>query len=497
VSVTDSAGQSYEFSAVSADGSITATYAINTYTITVTQTANGQITPTTGSVNYGATPTYTVTPATGYHIASITVNDQSVSVTDSAGQSYEFSAVSADGSITATYAINASRAQFYVTVDSAHGSPSQSSQWVDQGSSFTVSVTSPDVVTSGADQWVVTGPSSQTISDVESAQTLTFNWTEQFYVTVDSAHGSPSESSQWVNAGSDFSTTVTSPSDVVSAISQWVTSQPTLSITNVESAQTLTFSWTEQFYITVSPVWINTRAITVTQSAHGQISPGTSTVNYGSSQTFTITPNTGYYIASLTVDGSPVTVASLYTFSNVLTSHTITATFTPTSTPTPSATTVPVTTDDGATVDLTINGNITSTQMSDVTIATNQSATTTTVSFTVTGASGTTGFGNITIPKSAVPYGTTPTIYIDGQPAQNQGYAQDGNNYYLWYTTHFSTHQVSIVFTTTSPSPSPAAKSNLLQDLIYGLAIGLTIVVIPIVVLVLVLKKRNRTYIIP
>ena len=63
--------------------------------------------------------------------------------------------------------------------------------------------------------------------------------------------------------------------------------------------------------------------------------------------------------------------------------------------------------------------------MSNVTIATNQSAKTTTVSFTVTGESGTTGFGNITIPKSAVPYGTTPTIYIDGQPAQNQGYTQD------------------------------------------------------------------------
>jgi hypothetical protein len=57
------------------------------------------------------------------------------------------------------------------------------------------------------------------------------------------------------------------------------------------------------------------------------------------------------------------------------------------------------------------------------------------VSFTVTGESGTTGFSNITIPISAVPYGTTPTIYIDGQQASNQGYTQDSNNYYVWYTT--------------------------------------------------------------
>ena len=107
----------------------------------------------------------------------------------------------------------------------------------------------------------------------------------------------------------------------------------------------------------------------------------------------------------------------------------------------------------GSTVELGISGNITNTQMSNIVIATNQSTETTTLSFTVTSASYTTGFGNITIPKSAVPFGTTPTIYIDGQPAKNQGYTQDTNNYYVWYTTQFSTHQISIVFTAKSSIP--------------------------------------------
>ena len=89
---------------------------------------------------------------------------------------------------------------------------------------------------------------------------------------------------------------------------------------------------------------------------------------------------------------------------------------TPTPTPTPSPTTEPATTDTGATIDLAISGNVTSSQMSNVTITTNQSTTSTIVSFTLTGQNGTTGFSNITIPINAVPYGTTPTIYIDGQP---------------------------------------------------------------------------------
>ena len=126
--------------------------------------------------------------------------------------------------------------------------------------------------------------------------------------------------------------------------------------------------------------------------------------------------------------------------------------------PTIFVTNVNATSTSGAVVALVVNGNITNDQMSNVVIATNQSASTTTVSFTVTGESGTTGFGNVTIPKSAVSYGTTPTIYIDGQPAPNQGFTQDSNNYYVWFTTSFSTHQISIVFTTTStPSPTPSA----------------------------------------
>jgi hypothetical protein len=125
----------------------------------------------------------------------------------------------------------------------------------------------------------------------------------------------------------------------------------------------------------------------------------------------------------------------------------------PTPAPTSSAVTVTATADTGSLIDLTIGGNVTSSQMANVTIVANKSATTTAVSFALTGQSGTTGFGNVTIPKSVVPYGTTPTIYIDNQPAQSQGYNQDSTNYYVWYTTHFSTHEVSIVFTASSSIP--------------------------------------------
>jgi hypothetical protein len=102
------AASSYTFSNIQASHTITATFAINTYTITVTQGANGVIAPGTITVDYGATPSFSITPNTGYHIASITVDGASVAVTSPSGQTYQFSAVSADGSLTATFAITTS-----------------------------------------------------------------------------------------------------------------------------------------------------------------------------------------------------------------------------------------------------------------------------------------------------------------------------------------------------------------------------------------------------
>jgi hypothetical protein len=114
------------------------------------------------------------------------------------------------------------------------------------------------------------------------------------------------------------------------------------------------------------------------------------------------------------------------------------------------------------------------------------------LSFTVTGQSGTTGFGNVTIPKNAVTNGTTPRIYIENQPSQNQGYTQDINNYYVWYTTHFSTHEVSIVFTLTPNSTQSTLQSKSLpQELTFGVIVGVLGVSIVSVILV-VRKKQER-----
>ena len=51
------------------------------------------------------------------------------------------------------------------------------------------------------------------------------------------------------------------------------------------------------------------------------------TVNYGANQTFTITPDAGYHVADVLVDGASVGAVTSYTFTNVTADHTISASF--------------------------------------------------------------------------------------------------------------------------------------------------------------------------
>jgi hypothetical protein len=61
----------------------------------------------------------------------------------------------------------------------------------------------------------------------------------------------------------------------------------------------------------------------------GSISPnGNVHVDDGASQEFNMNPASGYYLSSVTVDGSAATVASPYTFTNITDNHTIAAGFT-------------------------------------------------------------------------------------------------------------------------------------------------------------------------
>jgi len=100
---------SYTFPSVTANHTINVTFAAETFTITANQSSNGTITPSpVATVDYGATPTYTVKSNTNFAIATVTVtiNGKATSYAPPSPYmsfSFKFPPVTGNAAITASY----------------------------------------------------------------------------------------------------------------------------------------------------------------------------------------------------------------------------------------------------------------------------------------------------------------------------------------------------------------------------------------------------------
>jgi hypothetical protein len=164
------ASTSVTFAAVSSDHTISATFGVNTYTITPYVGKHGSVTPGVAtSVNYGANKTFKVTPDTGYHISDVLKDGTSIG----ASSSVTFTSVTANHTLVTTFAINSYTITPYI---GKHGTVTpNSAQAVTYGSSKTFAVAADagyhiaDVVIDGGS---VGASSSVTFTSVAANHTL-------------------------------------------------------------------------------------------------------------------------------------------------------------------------------------------------------------------------------------------------------------------------------------------------------------------------------------
>ena len=414
--------------------------------------------------------------------------------------------------------INADFASNVFSVNDTSYDRSGFSNWFDAGNTFTFSYSSLLVVSQNTKQYVLVGTNSTSPLTISGPVTVLGNYKPQYYLTINSPYGNPTGQG-WFDAGSsanfDVTPIVLGDAGTRYALISW-SGTGTGSYTGSSNSQSVIMnnaitesaSWQTQYQISfiVSPIdsgtvtpsgtntWQNAGAFTISANPNADYkfsswtNTGFITMDQYSSSVATATINgPGTIIANLAYQPiSTPTPTPRPTPIPTQTSPTSTPkpTLTPTPTPTPvSSSTVTAVTSDGTPINLVIRGNVTTSQISNVTIITDKSAFTTRVSFILVGASGSSGLCNLTIPKNAIPYGTIPTIYIDNQNAQSQGYTQDDSNYYVWFTTHFSTHDVSIVF-----KPTAITATTSLWPLI---VLVLAIFIIPIVIIIA--KKRKHS----
>jgi hypothetical protein len=99
-------------------------------------------------------------------------------------------------------------------------------------------------------------------------------------------------------------------------------------VTVTTAGSGVTITATDGSYSGASDPFTVNPTLTASAGSHGSITPsGAVIVNYGSDQTFIITPDARYHVADVLVDGSSVGAVTSYTFSNVVAAHRITAAF--------------------------------------------------------------------------------------------------------------------------------------------------------------------------
>ena len=176
---------------------------------------------------------------------------------------------------------------------------------------------------------------------------------------------------------------------------------------------------------------INTYTITVTQGAHGLITPGTITVDYGADQGFTIIPDPGYHIFDVAVDGVSQGAVLTYTFNHVEADHTITASFA-----------------HDVYTPFSIISNSTITELA-------FNSTSQILSFTASGPSGSTGFANVTISKTLMSDISALQVYLDDSEI---GYSSDDldDSWLIYFTYSHSTHKIVMDFSSHQGSSHPS-----------------------------------------
>lgn len=291
--VSIGASESVTFTNVTANHTVEATFAVDTFTITPTAGSHGTISPAGAqTVAYGTDAAFTVTPDPGYHILDVVKDGVSLG----AVSQVTFANVKADHTLSATFALDAVGTYAITPLVGQHGSITPGTvQMVTAGTDKTFTV-APDtgyhIVAVTKDGVSIGASESVTFANVSAAHTIGATFAiDTFAITPSAgAHGAISPAGvQTVDYGSDKTFTVTAESGyhVTDVLKDGVSigASESVTFTNVTANHALSASFA-----------LNTYTLTYVPGSGGSIVGSLSqVVGHGSSgTTVTAQPSVGY-----------------------------------------------------------------------------------------------------------------------------------------------------------------------------------------------------------
>ncbi len=307
------------------------------YNITVTQGANGAITPSgVVTVNANTSPKFTIKANANYKINDVIVDG----VSKGAVASHTFSKISANHTITSTFALITYTIR---ATPGANGSITPAGTTVvDRGASKTYFITpNPgyhivNVVVNGTSKGAV---SSYTFNNVTTNYNIGATFAASAYTLSTSSY--PSAQYGTVGKNPNLSTYTFGAQVALTATANpgyrfvmWAGD----AIGSTSNPLTITVDANKN-YIAMFDVEVAAPVahfINASAGENGTISPiGATAVASGASQSYSITPNSGYGISDVLVDGQSVGPVSFYAFNNVVATHAISASFAVSTAPPP------------------------------------------------------------------------------------------------------------------------------------------------------------------
>ncbi len=329
----------------------------NTFTVTATAGAHGTVSPAgVASYFYHQTADYNINAAEGYYISSITVDGEVTNYTQADNLTSvvrTFANIEANHTISAAFAAKS----YEITVNAgANGTIAPATATYAYGATPTFAITPnagyviTDVTVDGASVGAV---STYTFTALTADHTIAATFAAaQFSIVATAGNGGTITPAGTTNMAYNGNQTYT-----ISANAGYHVSDVFVDGASVGAVTSYSFTGVTANHTIYAAFEANEYTVTVNQPANGSITPGTTTVLFGATPSFVITPNMGYNVTAISVNGSNVNLSNVpsvngvytYTFAAVNANQTITATMT--------AKTYTITASAGSNGSITPNGN--------------------------------------------------------------------------------------------------------------------------------------------
>jgi hypothetical protein len=312
----------YLITNVNENHTVVVTFSVGEYAVTASAPGgHGTVSPTSQSVAYGDTAAIDITPATGYHTATITDNGASMPITDP----YEIPNVGEDHDVVVTFAIN----QYTVnaSVDGGNGTALPGTQAVIYNGTAAITM-NPDPgysVATITDNGVSQTPAlSYTINNVALDHEVVVTFKNINYVVaaaVAGGHGDAVPTLQHVASGNPAGITFNADSGFhVATITDNGVSKtpgPSYAIPSVTTDHVVVVTFAQDSYYIAASV----------DGPGGSVSPFSQSVLLGGNAVVNITSWAGYHIEYIIDNGAFAPVSNPYVISGVSADHNVTVVF--------------------------------------------------------------------------------------------------------------------------------------------------------------------------